>query len=98
MSNNGHDSSRKPLKTLEVVKDATFPSMLRLQFKEGGKIPKHLEGMFNSTADAQRAIDNYNDGYDRPKIYPKAPAVSKKAVSERSINSDGEEKDTGRVQ
>ena len=90
MANNGHESSRKPLKTVEAIKDDRFPNMWRLQFREGGKLPTHLEGMFNSLADAQRAINYYNEGFDRPKIYPRAP--------KRSENKDGEEKDAGRVQ
>lgn len=86
----GSDSSRKPLKTLVMVKDRKYPMLFRLQFKEGGVLPENLQGMYNMKA-AEKAIENYVEGYDRPKIYPKAPKNDK---PQRSVEKDGEDKDS----
>ena len=74
----GSNSSRKPKKTLKAVPDSKFPSMLRLVFEEGGKVPEALDGMYKSHAKANEAIAHWNDGYDREKIYPRAPREVKK--------------------
>lgn len=91
---NGHESSRKPRKTLTYVKHETYPNLLRLQFKEGGQLPESLSGFYNNIADAQRAIDDWTEGYTRNKIYPKAP---KNDIPQRSVVKDGEAKDERRV-
>ena len=91
---NGHKSSRKPRKTLQIVKDKRFPSMLRLQFKEGGNVPKNLSGMYGKEAEAQQAIDYYVEGYTRDKIRPSAP---KNDIPQRKVKKDAKTEDAGRV-
>ena len=71
----GSDSSRKPRKTLKAVPDNVYTNMLRLVFKEGGKVPDYLSGLYKSRAVANKAIEHYNEGYDRSKIQPRAPTV-----------------------
>ena len=85
----GNDSNRVPNKTLVAVPDKKFGNMLRLQFKEGGKVPDHLTGLYMKRAQAQDAIDYYNSGYDRQKIYPSAPKSPPKL--ERSVKDNAEE-------
>lgn len=79
----GNDSSRVPEKTLMIVPDKKFGNMLRLQFKEGGKVPAHLSGLYMKRAQAQDAVDYYNAGFDRKKIYPQAPAEPKKEAPKK---------------
>lgn len=74
----GNDSSRVPEKTLQAVKDKVYSNMWRLVFKEGGKVPAHLSGLYKSAAKCKREIDYYNQGFDRQKIYPRAPAYIEK--------------------
>jgi len=93
-SSMGSDSPRKPLKTIITYKDKRFPTILRLRFKEGGLLPDSLTGMYNSQAEADKAISDYNEGYTRKKIYPTAP---KNDIPQRSEVKDGEEKDASRV-
>ena len=83
------DSSRKPMKELEMVKDPKFPTLFRLRFKGGGRLPDDLSGMYN-LKEAKKAIDGYVDGYDRPKTYPKAPKNDKPT---RRAMKNGEDKD-----
>lgn len=87
----GHHSGRKPRKNLKIVKDERFPSMLRLKFHEGGRVPEKLSGLYSGYVDAQNAIDNYIEGYDRPKIYPKAPQND---IPQRRAKIDGKAKNT----
>ena len=74
----GNDSSRVPEKTLVAVNDKVYTNMWRLVFKEGGKVPAHLSGLYKSAAKCKREIDYYNRGFDRQKIYPRAPAYIEK--------------------
>lgn len=85
----GSDSSRKPLKELELVADTKYPSMFRLKFKGGGKLPAKLTGLYNRKT-ALKAIDDYVEGYDRPKIYPSAPKNDKPT---RRAKKNGEDQD-----
>jgi hypothetical protein len=89
----GANSPRKPMKTLEPVKDKKFPMMLRLQFKEGGKLPSSLSGLYGGFAEAQKAIDDWNEGITRDKIYPSAPKNDKPSVLKPKVKTDGEAKD-----
>jgi hypothetical protein len=86
----GNDSSRKPLKTLVAVKDKKYPTMWRLQFVEGGKVPANLSGLYKNHINAKRAVQYYIDGINRPKIYPKAPKNDKPTRLEMK---NGEDKD-----
>jgi len=85
----GHNSSRKPLKTLKAVPDKQFGTLLRLVFEEGGVVPEKLSGLYKSHKTAQVAIDYYNKGYDRPKIYPKAP---KNDIPQRRVTQNAKDK------
>jgi len=87
-------SARPPQKTLVTYKDKSFPSMLRLKYKEGGILPNSLTGLYSSRVDAQKAIEYYNEGYDRKKIYPKAPQND---IPQRSVEKNGEEKGSSGV-
>ncbi len=93
----GSDSSREVQKTLVAVPDKVFSTMLRLQFTEGGNVPYHLSGMYKSRKLANEAIQEYNSGINRKKIYPRAPTPKKEepvqTPIERSVNRDGEAKD-----
>jgi len=88
---NGNQSPRVPEKTLVIYPDKAFPTMLKVKFKEGGKIPEVLSGMYNGRTEAQRAIDYYIEGITRNKIYPKPPTND---IPQR-IPPDGEAKNTG---
>lgn len=77
------------MKELEAVKDTQFPMLYRLKFKGGGRLPVSLSGLY-SLKRANTEIQNYTDGYDRPKIYPKAPKNDKPT---RRAKQNGEEKD-----
>lgn len=79
---------------MSIYKDKVFPSMYRLKFREGGNVPEFLSGMYGSISEAQQAIDYYNEGYTRPKIYPKPP---KNDIPQRSVKKDAEEENSSRV-
>jgi hypothetical protein len=64
--------------------------MWRLVFEEGGKVPEALSGLYKNRVNAARAIKYYNEGYDRPKIYPKAPKNDK---PQRRVENNAEDKD-----
>lgn len=84
----GSDSSREPRKTLKAVPDEKFSNMLRLVFEEGGKVPDSLDGVYKSRAKAEQAIKYYNEGYDRKKIYPRAPVEKKVEKPEDKQNTE----------
>ena len=92
MANNGQKSSRVPQKTLKIIPDKNFSSMLRVVFEEGGKVPDVVSGMYNSRKDAQKAIDDWTIGYTRDKIRPREPVND--TPHKIKGKKDGEEKRT----
>lgn len=70
-------------KTLEITKDKTFTTMLRLQFKEGGKVPEKYNGMYKSHAKAKQAIEEYKRELEEKKRYPSAPKTAEEAAKPR---------------
>lgn len=103
MANNGHTSSRTPLKTPVAYKDKKFPNMLRIKFEEGGKVPEVLAGSYNKIVEAEKAISDWIIGYTRDKIYPSAPAndipqkLAIKPKEDEKVLKNGEEKGISRV-
>ena len=89
----------KKKKTMQIVPDKTFSTMYRLVYKEGGKVPEAWSGMYSGRKTAKVAIDEYNRYIATVKQYPRAPKEpAQKPEEKRSVESNGEAKDTGRVQ
>jgi len=93
MSNNGHLSSRTPLKIPVAVPDKKYPNMWKIQFDEGGNVHESLKGLFNRKS-AKKAIDDWVKGTTRKKIYPVAPQND---IPQRKSKKDGEEESISRV-
>jgi hypothetical protein len=64
-------------KTLQITPDKKFPSLLRINFKEGGAVPEELSGMYSSRKDANVAVEAYKLKVANRKVYPRAPAEPK---------------------
>lgn len=101
----------KKKKTMQIAPDKTFSTMMRLVYKEGGKVPEAWSGLYSSRKTAKVAIEEYERYIAMKKQYPRAPqepapkevaekktAPKSKPEEKRSVESNGEAKDTGRVQ
>jgi hypothetical protein len=93
-------------KTLEIVNDNTYTTMLRLQFREGGNVPEAYSGLYKSRSVAKRAIEQYKRELEEKKHYPSAPKTAEekakpratkdpapKAEKKEEVKNDGEAKD-----
>ena len=90
----GYKSSRVPLKIPVVVSDKAFPNMYRIKFKEGGPVHKSISGLYGKFKVAQKAIDYWVTGYNRPKIRPVPPHndIPQKLKQKPKVEKNGEEK------
>ena len=90
----GYKSSRVPLKIPRIVNDKKFPNMYRITFEAGGPVHKSISGLYGRKAAAQKAIDDWVIGYNRPKITPHAPYkdIPQKLNQRPKVEKNGEEK------